>query len=152
MAWRLGEILIRKKLITWEQLEESLEEQKTTKELIGEILIRKGYISQLLIYKALAEQYELRFVDLKRIRFNPKAIALIPRSVCEKYTLIPIELSSNTLLIGISNPLNVWPENELKQMTKMDQIKPVLSLPEDIRQAIRDYYPSEETKNLPKEK
>ena len=92
MAWHIGELLIQKKLISWEQLQDALEEQKKSKELVGEILIRKRYISEGLFYKALAEQYELRFVDLKRTRVNPKAIALVPRSIAEKYSIMPMEL------------------------------------------------------------
>ena len=143
MSWRIGEILIQKKLITWEQLEDALEEQKRTKELTGEILIRKGYISANLLYKALAEQYHMRFVDLKRIKINPKALELIPRSVAEKYSLMPIELQNNTLVIGISNPLNVWPELEIKQLTKIDDIRTVLCLASDIHQAIQESYQAE---------
>ncbi len=142
MVWRIGEILVQKKLITWEQLQEVLEEQKKTKEFTGEILVRKGYLSQPLLYKALAEQYQIRFVDLKRIKINPKAIELIPRSVAEKYTIIPIELREDVLLIGISNPLNVWPELELKQLTRINDIRTVLCLPQDILQLIQEQYAS----------
>ena len=61
----------------------------------------------------------MRFVDLKRIKMNSKAIELIPRGVSEKYVLIPIEIRQDVLLIGISNPLNVWPEVELKKITRI---------------------------------
>ncbi|MCM8776563.1 MAG: type II secretion system protein GspE, partial [Candidatus Omnitrophica bacterium] len=80
MTWRIGEILIQKKLITWEQLSEVLVEQKKTKELTGEILVRKGFISYPLLYKALAEQRGIPFVDLGRVKINPKAVESIPRS------------------------------------------------------------------------
>ena len=109
MFWRIGEILVQKKLISWEQLEDVLEEQKQTKEFTGEILIRRGYVPPVFLYKALAEQYEMRFVDLKRTIVNPKAVELLPRSVCEKYNLIPIERGTENLILGISNPLNTWP-------------------------------------------
>lgn len=145
MFWRIGEILVQKKLISWEQLEEVLAEQKRTKEFTGEILVRKGYIPAIFLYKALAEQYEMRFVDLKRTFINPKAVALIPRSICEKYQLIPVEVSQERLIIGISNPLNTWPEVEVKQLTKMDKIETVLCLPLQIQQAIEENYPKQET-------
>ncbi len=145
MAWRIGEILVQKKLISWNQLEEVLEEQKKTKEFIGEILIRKGFISSSLFYRALAEQHKLRFVDLKRVKINPKAIELIPRSVAEKYSIMPIEIFNNALVIAISNPLGLWPEAELKELTKLPQIRTVLCLPSGIQQAIQEYYKQEET-------
>ena len=43
-AWRIGEILVQKKLITWDELDEALEEQKNTQKSIGEILLEKGKI------------------------------------------------------------------------------------------------------------
>lgn len=150
MAWRIGELLVQKKLITWEQLEEVLEEQKKTKEFTGEILVRKGFISQQLLYKALAEQYQMRFVDLKRIKINTKAVELIPRSVAEKYSIMPLEMREDTLLIAISNPLNVWPEVELKQITRMNDIRTVLCLPSDILDAIKENYSASETAHVEK--
>jgi type IV pilus assembly protein PilB len=140
MIWRLGEILIQKKWITWKQLEESLQAQKQEKELLGEILIRKGYLSRKLLFLALAEKSGLRFVDPHHIRINPKAVDLIPRSIAEKYTLLPIEIQRGILYIGVADPLAKWPEEELKQMAKVQEVKMVLCLPEDIQQLIQEEY------------
>ncbi len=141
MSWRIGEILVQKKLVSWDQLAEVLDEQKKTKEMTGEILVRRGYISQPLLYKALAEQYQLRFVDISRTHINPKALELVPRSIAEKYMLFPIEVQNSTLTIGISNPLPMWPETELRELTGISEIKTVLCLPADIVRAIAEYYP-----------
>ncbi len=146
MFWRIGEILVQKKLISWEQLEDALAEQKRTKEFTGEVLIRKGFIAPIFLYKALAEQYQIRFVDLKRTFINPKAVELLPRSVCEKYGMFPIEQGQENLIVGISNPLNSWPETEIKQLTKKNRIETVLCLPSHIQLAIDEHYPKEPVK------
>jgi type IV pilus assembly protein PilB len=140
MVWRIGELLVQKKLISWEQLEDVLQEQQRTQELTGELLVRKRYISQSLLYKTLADQFSMRYVDLRKTKVNPRAIELIPQSIAEKYLLMPIEVSPQTLVIAISSPLNVWPEAELKKMTGMKDIKTVLALPDDIKSAIQEYY------------
>ena len=140
MTWHIGEILIQKKLISWEQLEDALAEQRKTKEFTGEILVRKHYISELLLYKALADQHKIRYVALKHTHINPKAVAAIPKSIAEKYTLMPIDIMQNTLTVGIGNPLNIWPESELKELTGFHEIRTVLCLPEDIRQTIKENY------------
>ncbi|MBN1688324.1 MAG: hypothetical protein JW893_04425 [Candidatus Omnitrophica bacterium] len=140
MSWRIGEILIQKKLLTWDQLKDALEEQERTKELIGEILIRKGLVHEHLLYKALAEQYVMRFVDLSRTRINPKAVALIPKSVAQKYNILPIELYRDKLTLGIGNPIHLWPEEEIKQLAKVTQIDTVLCVPTAIRKAIEESY------------
>ena len=140
MSWHIGEILIQKKLISWEQLEDALDEQRKTKEFTGQILVRKRYISELLLYKALADQHNIRYVDLKHTRINPKAVAVIPQSIAEKYNLMPIEIVQNALVIGVGNPLNLWPESELKELTGFAEIRTVLCLPADIKQTIHENY------------
>ena len=142
MVWHIGELLVQKKLISWEQLEDVLQEQKQTKELTGEMLVRKKYLSQGLLYKTLADQYSMRYVDLKKTKINPRAVEIVPQSIAEKFLLMPIEVSSDSLVIAISSPLNVWPEAELKKLTSMRDIKAVLSLPEDITNAIKENYAS----------
>ncbi len=141
--WRIGEILVQKKLINWEQLQQTLEEQKISGKFTGDILIEKGFISRSLFYKSLAEQYGLRYVDLARTRINPKAVELVARSIAQKFQIMPIEISANTLIIGISNPLTVWPQQEVKQLAKIEKIQTVLCTPSDIEEAIKSYYGAE---------
>ena len=140
MSWHIGEILIQKKLISWEQLEDALEEQRKTKEFTGQILVRKRYISELLLYKALADQHRIRYVDLKHMHINPKAVAAIPKSIAEKYNVMPIEIVQGVLIVGIGNPLNLWPESELKELTGFTEIRSVLCLPDEIKKAIQENY------------
>lgn len=139
-SWRIGEILIQKKWIDWYQLQEALEEHERTKEFTGSILVRKGYISNFLLYQALAEQFKIRFVDLERTKINPKAVEKVPRSIAEKYSIMPIEISEEVLQVGLSNPLNVWPETEVKDLAKVHEIRTVLCLPNAIEKAILEYY------------
>jgi type IV pilus assembly protein PilB len=143
MAWRLGEILIQKKWISWEQLEEALEEQEKTKELLGEILVRKKFLPKLLLFTALAQQHRMRFVDLHSIHINPQAVQWIPRSVAQKYSLLPIDRRGEVLFLGISTPRRIWPEGEIKAMAKVKEIRTVLCLPEEIQQMIEEQYGSD---------
>ncbi|MFZ5802868.1 MAG: hypothetical protein ACOY3K_07180 [Candidatus Omnitrophota bacterium] len=138
--WRIGEILVRKKRIEWEGLEESLQEQRRTQERLGEILMRKKQISQPLFYQALAEQYGLEFVDLKRVKINPEAVKKIPRSVALKYTLLPIEISGEGMILGIADPLRDWPAEELRNLAKVKSVRRVLCIPEDLRASLDAEY------------
>lgn len=140
MSWRIGEILIQKKLISWEQLNEVLEEQKKTHELTGDILLRKKFVSHLLLYKALAEQHDLAFVDLKRTKINPEAVEKIPAAVAYKHHMMPLELHDGVLTIGVSNPIQLWPETELKQLAHVEEICAVLCLPGDLADMLSQYY------------
>ena len=145
MNWRIGELLVRKKLISWEQLEEVLEEQKKTGELTGEILIRKKYVAPYLFYKVLAEKHLMQFIDIKRTRVNPAAIEAVPQSIAEKFKLLPLEISDDTLIIAISNPLNMLPDTELKNIVKVTHLRTVLCMPSDIEEGIREFYGRKKT-------
>lgn len=82
----------------------------------------------------------MRFVDLRRVRINTKAVEMIPQSIAEKYHVMPLEISNGTLIVAIGNPLKVWPQNELKQVNGAKEIQSVLAIPEHIEQAIEEYY------------
>jgi len=140
VTWRIGEILVRKKLISWDQLEKVLEEQRLTKKLTGEILVKNNYVPQYFVYQALAEQFNLQLIDLERTRINPKAIELIPKHVIHQFQILPIEIQTGTLIIGISNPLTTWPKSDIKKMTKVQEVQCVLCLPNQLEDAIEKFY------------
>jgi len=140
MTWHIGELLIQKKLISWQQLEEALDEQKKTKEMTGQILVRKGYLSESLLYKTLAEQNRTRFVDLKRTRINPKAVEMVPKNFAQKHSVMPIEFHGGRLTVGIPNPMHIWPKSELEKIPMIQGIQTVLCLPKDVEMSINQYY------------
>lgn len=138
--WRIGELLIQKKLITWDQLEDALAEQKKTKEFTGSILVRKGYIPIRLLYKTLAEQADMLFIDIKKTIINPKALEKIPYSIASKYQIIPIDLAAAALILGVSNPFHVWPQEDIRSLAGVSEIRTVLCLPNDVNEAIESTY------------
>jgi type IV pilus assembly protein PilB len=146
--WHIGELLIQKKLISWEQLEVALDEQKKTKELVGEILVRKGFVPPVLFYRTLAEQNRMRYVDLARTRINMKAVQKVPRSIAKKFRIMPIEIVEDTLTVAIPNPLAMWPQQDIKQLANVTHLQAVLCLPQDIDQAIKEYYGTENLSGL----
>ncbi len=140
MGWRIGELLVQKKWISWNQLEETLQDQKENRKLLGELLVDKNLVPRFYVYQALGEQNHIRFVDLPRTRINPRAVDLLPMDFALKHNLIPIEICAGALTIGIASAINSWPEAEIKQLTGMVTIQTVLCLPEHIRKAIEEEY------------
>lgn len=146
--WRIGELLLRKKLITWKQLEEALHEQKASRELCGEILIRKGFVSRRLVWMALAEQYDIRFIDLNRIHINPDAVACLPLSIARKYQIVPVERRAQELHLAVPAPVHSWPAEEIRRIAGVEKVKPVLCLPDEIDRAIEELYADAGEKNM----
>jgi type IV pilus assembly protein PilB len=138
--WHIGEILIQKKLIDWEQLEDALSEQKRTREFVGEVLVRKQYIPKYLLFKALAERHTMPFVDLSHVFIDPRAIERVPKSVAVKYGFIPIEIQKETLVVGASDPRAVLPNVEIAALAGVSEIRTVLCTPEAVDLAIKQHY------------
>ena len=141
--WRIGEILIQKKLIDWKQLDEALNEQKRTREFVGEVLVRKQFVPRFLLFKALAERHAIPFADLSHVFIDPVVVARVPKSIAMKYHFIPIEIQGNTMVVGIQDPCAVLPESEIVALAQVSEIKVVLCTPEAVATAIENNYGSE---------
>ncbi len=140
--WHIGEILIQKKLIDWRQLEDALSEQKRTRELVGEVLIRKQYVPRFLLFKALAERHAMPFVDLAHVFIDPQAVERVPESVAVKYGFVPIGTQDDTLVVGISDPCAVLPDAEIAEIARISGIQKVLCTPDAVAIAINQHYGS----------
>lgn len=104
---KLGEALKKKGLITEDKLQLAFAHQKVTGSLLGETLVKLGFISSLELAKTLAEQAGIPFIDLSEYPISEEAIRLIPKDIAEKTGFIPLRLTDNSIEIGIINPANV---------------------------------------------
>lgn len=143
MKWRIGELLLKKKLISWKQLEAVLEEQEKTKEITGEIFVRKGFISRRLLYKTMADEAGVRFVDLKRIRINPAAVGIIPADFACRHNIFPIEFLAGKITVAIPSPFHFWPEETVRRIKGVETLQSVLALPGEIEACLKEYYDPE---------
>src|SRR5262245_32701812 len=115
-AWLpLGTLLVREGLITNEQLETALIDQQGTGIRIGELLVQWGWVASDAISRALAEQYELEFVDLDAVDIDPGAVELLAARDARRYGAIPIRfLDDDHLLVGVADPSDVGSCDELR--------------------------------------
>ena len=140
MAERLGDVLLRRQVIGPAQLQEALEEQIQTNQFLGEILIRRGVVSERQLLEILAEQYHTRFVSLADIKINPTVIKLVPKGLVWEYKIMPLEIQNSTILIAVSNPLDMWPMSVLQSQLDLAEVRFVLAQKADIRRAIEKHY------------
>ena len=143
MAERLGDILLRRRLIDPLQLQAALEEQSQSNRFLGEIFIERGYVSERQLLEILAEQFGTRFVTLDNVKINPIVLRLIPRSMVVEYKFMPIEMRSGVILIAVSNPLDMWPMSVLQGKLNLTDVQIVLSAKADILAAIDKFYGNE---------
>jgi type IV pilus assembly protein PilB len=135
----LGERLIESGLITPDQLDLALREQKRTRERIGEILINLGFVTQELISSALASEAGVTFVQLDNYLIEPAALKHVSEATARRYKIIPILLDPPRLTIAMANVFDVLAIDEVQRATGL--IVDVVSATESsVLQSIDRYY------------
>lgn len=114
---KLGEVLISKGLLTENRLHLALAHQRITGNLLGEALVKLGFVSSVEIARTLAEQAGIPFIDLSEFVISEEAIRLVPKDVAEKTGFIPLRLNDDHIEIGITNPSNIHAIDAVSRLT-----------------------------------
>jgi type IV pilus assembly protein PilB len=138
---RLGELLVRSNLITKDQLQRALEEQKHSggQLRLGAILVKEGYISESELTAFLSKQYSVPSINLAEFEIDPAVVKLLPVEVVQKYQAIPVNRSGSTLILAMSDPSNIFAIDDIKFMTGYN-VEVVVASDTGIKSAIDKYY------------
>ncbi|MCK6683926.1 MAG: type IV-A pilus assembly ATPase PilB [Thermoanaerobaculia bacterium] len=139
MAVRLGDLLLKAKLITPDQLNEALKQQKDSGIKLGEALIRLGFVSEDDITETLSAQFGVPTINLSHFEIDPNVLKLVPADVSRKYNIIPVNKTGATLTIAMADPTNVFAMDDLKFMTGYN-VEPVVASEMGIMRAIDRHY------------
>ena len=135
----LGERLIESGLVTPDQLDLALREQKRTGDRIGEILVNLGFVTQELISSVLASEAGVTFVHLENYLIEPAALKHVSETVARRHKIIPILLEPPRLTIAMANVFDVLAIDEVQRATGL--IVDVVSATESsVLQSIDRYY------------
>ncbi len=138
---RLGDLLVRSNLISKEQLQNALQEQKESggHVRLGSILIKSGFISESELTAFLSKQYSVPSINLSEFEIDSAVLKLIPAEVVQKYQTIPVNRSGSTLIIAMSDPSNIFAIDDIKFMTGYN-VEVVVASDAGIKAAIDKYY------------
>src|SRR5688572_19220235 len=114
MSNRLGELLVREKLISLQQLRQAQEEQKKSGQNLGYALARLGYVNDEEITNFLSNQYRLPAVNLDEYEIDAEVIKIVSREVCEKHGIVPVSRSGSALIVAMSDPTNLHAIDDIK--------------------------------------
>lgn len=140
---KVGEVLLEAGLITPEQLENSLKLQKGKNKRIGKILVELGYVNEDQIAEAISKQLSIPLVDCKKFTVTQELIALVPKEIAEKKSVLPLELRDKTLLLAMADPLDWQTVDDMRFRTGL-KISIAVSSETCIVDAIEKVYGSEE--------
>ncbi len=149
MTYRIGELLVRKSIISEQQLNEALEMQKQEGARIGEVLVKMGLVTENEILTTLSEQFGIPLIDLQNIRINENVIKMMPVATARRYSIMPVRKSGNVLTIAIGDPTRAFDLKEISLITGCE-IRAVLSSEALINNAIESYYESAHAMELNK--
>ncbi len=136
---RLGELLVSKGLLTSTQLEEVLQAQRSTGELMGVILVRKGWISEEQLLGTLSEQFGMPRVHLDSQRVDWDLVKRFPTSLLGEHSCFPVRQEGSAVVVAISDPLDAWTMSGLEREARGLQVRFVLASRGEIGFLIRKY-------------
>src|SRR2546428_10505963 len=141
MPVRIGELLLKEKRITPDQLQQALNHQKASGGKLGFNLVKLGFVKDEEITALLSKQYGVPSINLTQFEIDPAVIKLIPAETANKYQIVPLSRAGATLTIAMTDPTNVFAMDDIKFMTGYN-VEPVVASETAVIEAITKYYAS----------
>ena len=101
---RLGEVLVARRLIREEQLQEALAEVAQSGDLLGRVLLRRGWLFEDELARALSEQLQIPYINIRSSGVDRSVARMVPAEVGLRYAAIPIGFVSGRLRVAFADP------------------------------------------------
>jgi len=135
----LGETLVSQGVITQEQLNKCVLEQQETKEKLGGILLKNGFVTKEVLLNALSYTLGVPYIRIVDLQVERDALALVSERNARKFQIMPISVRDGVLNVAMSDPSNVVMRDEIEKIVNM---KLSVNLMDDteVKEAIEKYY------------
>jgi type IV pilus assembly protein PilB len=143
----VGDILLREKLISIEQLHHAQQEQKKSGEKLNYTLARLGYLDETQLVDVLSKQYGMSSINLDECDISPEVIKLIPKEFASQHACVPVDRRGNTLIVAIMDPANIYVVDDLKFLTGLN-IETMIASETALKKALEKYYSVSEFHSL----
>jgi MSHA biogenesis protein MshE len=148
---RLGELLVEQAVITAEQLDQALKEQKRSGRKLGRVLTDLGIVSENDLNQALAHHLQLPYVDLRQMTLDPQVVRQLPEALARRFRALVLQADNRGLLIGMADPSDLFAFDELGKRLKQSLRIAVVSESELLRMLDVVYRRTDEIASLVKE-
>lgn len=135
----IGAMLIDEGLITAEQLDAGLKEQKKSGDFICTALIKLGFAAQEKVFEVLSRQLKIPYIRLKNKEIAPEIIQKVSAKFASHYKIIPIDFKDNALTVAMVDPLDIRTLDDIRLLLNVE-VKGALAAEQEIQEAIRKYY------------
>ncbi len=138
---RLGELLVREKLITPLQLQQAMQERRSHGGRLGHHLTKLGYVEENELTSFLSKQYGVPSINLSDFEIDPEVLKLVSKEVVVRHQVIPVNRAGQTLIVAMADPSNIYAVDDLKFVTNLT-IEVVVASEMAIAESIEKYYTS----------
>ena len=139
MAKKLGDVLLDGGLITPDQLQRAVSEQKQSGGMLAPTLVKLGFMGEPELLDFLSKQYGVPAVDPGKLDVDQEVIDLIPSSIVQKYKIVPVSLDGQTLTITMVDPSNLFAVDDIRFLTRKN-IRVTVATETAIKQAMDRFY------------
>ncbi len=115
---RLGDLLVEKKLISENQLQAALAEQKKSGRKLGRVLIDHGYVNEEAMLRILSTQIGIPYVDLQTFELNPQLVQRLPETDARRYRALILKETASGLLVALGDPTDIFNYDALVKALK----------------------------------
>ena len=147
MSQRLGDLLVKEKVITPEQLEQATKLQKESHCRLASALVKLGFLSDEDVTNFLSRQYGVPAINLSYFEIDPAVVKLIPYETAKRYQILPLSRVGASLTIAMVDPTNVFAMDDIKFMTGFN-IEPVVASESSIVEGIDKAYGTSKEEEL----
>jgi MSHA biogenesis protein MshE len=148
---KLGELLVEQAVITPDQLDQALKEQKRSGRKLGRVLTDLGIVSEIDLNRALAHHLQLPYVDLRQMTLDPQVVRQLPESLARRFRALVLQADNRGLLIGMADPSDLFAFDELGKRLKQSLRIAVVSENELLRMLDVVYRRTDEIASLVQE-
>ena len=148
---RIGDLLMANKIISQEQLNTALADQKKSGRKLGRVLVENGFLSEDQLLTFLSQQLNIPYIDLRRYHYKPETVRLIPETHARRFRAIALEDSRDNLLVGMADPTDIFAYDELSRVLRRPLRFAVVKESELLKTIDRVYRRTEEISDLAQE-
>lgn len=148
---RLGDLLVQQKLISQDQLQFVLDEQKRTGRKLGRVLVDNTFVSEDQISEALARQLNIPYINLKYYNVNLEIVRRLPENQARRFRALVLEARNGILLVGMADPTDLFAFDEITRILKCDIDVAVVTEGQLLETIDRAYRRTEEISGLARE-
>ena len=148
---RLGDLLVQQKLISLDQLQFALEQQKHSGRKLGRVLVDNAFVSEDQISEAIAKQLSIPFINLKYYNVNLEIVRRLPENQARRFRAVALEERNGALLIGMADPTDLFAFDEIARLLKRDIDLAVVTEGQLLETIDRVYRRTEEITGLARE-